>query len=84
MPEPQQVTRAQLVALRVLADGEWHQSRRVVVPGSVLGTVGAALHRQGLAVRRGESRGPRPQASGFEYQITDAGRAGLATTEGTA
>lgn len=68
------LTRAELVALDVLADGEWHRCSRIAGADTVLVTPSVSLHRLGLVERRGQSRGPRPQASGFEYRLTSAGR----------
>lgn len=68
------ITRAQYVALRQLADGEWKRGKRWVEPGTVLSTVASALWRMGLAEREGASRTARPSNPGFQYRITEAGR----------
>lgn len=73
-------TRAEGVALTVLADGEWHKGARTIGAGTVLGMVAAALWRRGLAERRGASRCARPSNPGYEYRINDEGRAALETT----
>lgn len=67
------LTRAEQVALRTLRDGEWHKGARTAGDTTVLGVPASNLVRLGLVERRGESRGPNPNASGFEYRITDAG-----------
>jgi len=72
-----ELTEAQARALRILADGEWHDSSRTGAQASILGTVAAALWRQKLVDRVGESRTARPTNSGYRYRINDAGRLAL-------
>lgn len=74
------VTDAQRRTLRVLSDGEWHESTRTGTRGTVLGTVAAALWRQGLVERFGSSRTAKPSNPGYRYRITTAGRAAIADT----
>lgn len=70
------LSEAQVRTLAILADGAWHRGGRTTSDdGRVLGVPALALVRMGLAERRGESRGPKPTASGYEYRLTDAGRA---------
>lgn len=72
-------TEAQRRTLATLADGLWHRGGRTSNPdaGTVLGVPALALCRMGLVERRGESRGPKPTASGFEYRLTPAGHRAL-------
>jgi hypothetical protein len=65
---------AQRRVLAALADGEWHFGARTCFRGDVTSGPAIALVDRGLAERRGESRGPKPNASGFEYRLTPAGR----------
>lgn len=67
----------QIRALRALEDGAWHPSTRTGAGSSVIGTVGSALVRAGLAERRGASRTAKPSNPGYEYRITAAGRLAL-------
>lgn len=66
------LTETQRRTLRRLTDGSWHLSSR---SGLVLGTVCAALLRQGLVERDGTSRLADPRSVGYRYRITAAGRA---------
>lgn len=79
---PPDFTEAQVRALRTLADGLWHDSRRSSGSGRVLGTVVADLFRRGYVERRGESRTARPSNPGYQYRLTPAGhRAAVAVDE---
>lgn len=65
------LTDAQVVVLSQLLDGEWR--------GLGAGTSGVASRcvDAGLAERRGESKTIKPNGSGYQYRITDAGRQAL-------
>lgn len=74
------LTDGQLRTLQALADGAWHPGSRTGQNGTVVGTIGAALTRLGLVERKGSSRTAKPSNPGYQYRITDQGRALLPDT----
>jgi hypothetical protein len=71
------LTDGQLRTLQALADGAWHPGSRTGQNGTVVGTIGAALTRLGLVERKGSSRTAKPSNPGYQYRITESGRAAL-------